>query len=56
MNDSFSASSFLPPDQMLGGFAIFELCPNLGNVHIENLEQNQTEYVFVRVEGNNILP
>ena len=28
---------------------------NLGNVHIENSEQKQTECVFVWVEGNNIL-
>ena len=28
---------------------------NLGNVQIENLEQKQTECVFVWVEGNNIV-
>ena len=28
---------------------------NLGNVEIENLEQKQTECVFVWVEGNNIV-
>ena len=28
---------------------------NLGNVHIENSEQKQTECVFVWVEGNKIL-
>ena len=45
MNDSFSASSFLRQDQMLGGFTIF--VGNLGNVQTVNLEQKQTKCVFM---------